>query len=189
MSQVENLTLYHNTEGTSDKIWGYYSVTGTQQWFRFWGKRTANVYSEKTIEWDALRKLEAKKIADDYFEVPDHDPTFIDVKGKLLSKDNADVKTFLKSDVTGAAVAVEDALRPSQVRVSEEIWEGTREDGTFKGRIIFYDASDFEIGERDINLKEKIYKHLMRTKKPTKQRETKTPEGYKKTTFTWLPKE
>jgi len=157
--KIVDLTVLHNTEGTSDKIWGFFKDSDSGRWHRFWGKRTARSYQILETTLFELREDQIKKVKKGYkaksLHVLNHVRGVLEIQfGIPISPLSTVIRE--KSAVTGQEM--EAPIRPSEVARTEERLEDSQ---LF---LFFYDEYSKVLGKRPLSEKEAIFNHLRKTK-------------------------
>ena len=163
--KIVNLVVLHNTEGSSDKVWGYFQDEDTGKWHKFWGKRLANSYQARSSSQLEGRDDLSKKLKRGYIEHGRSQNSAItsvyNTVKKILEKQfeiSGITPPKKKSAVTGQEMDA--PIRPSKVARTEERWDAEDKDLV----IVFYEEFSRFLGKRPFSEKKAIFDHLKKTK-------------------------
>jgi len=182
--KIVDLTVLHNTEGTSDKVWGFFKNSDSGRWHKFWGKRTAKSYRILETNLIDLRQDQIQKVKKGYKVKTLH--VLSHVRGVLeiqLGVPISPLSTVIKerSAVTGREMDA--PIRPSEVARTEERLEDSQP------VIVFYDEYSKILGKRPSSEKKVIFDHLKKTKEIVdKDMMTGERDGHTWTYINWEEK-
>lgn len=155
--EINDLVVLHFIDNKSDKVWGHFWSHPDKQYYKFWGRRTGKKFQSQKSNYLALSSDHDLKKLKEYVNGTSH--VFNQVKATLEIQFGI---TQFKSVVTKEKRAIADAIKPSQVHKTVQVWD----DG-IKGEIIcFYDKKGSSLGKRPVSQRNQIFDHLKKTKEP-----------------------
>ena len=159
--EVNNLGVFHCTEGSFDKVWGWFQEASGQHQ-KFWGKRTADTFQILPVSTAQLAIDKSAKMKKKYMPLNSIESSVARRARRTLHAQfgiQAPATSTSPTPTASETSAVTGKTMPTPIKPSEVC-------RTFEANniITFYDKNMDVLGTRSADMRETIFNHIRKTK-------------------------